>query len=128
VNYLKKYFDFEAKECNYLNFKIKVALIKNLPPRDEEFDIIRDMGFPYIEKVFKKEPLGTDVPLFVFPERWMSIQEQYYFISYLNLNPDVEKFKEVLLICSSPIIIGNFKREQIRIITFPDKVLLVPCN
>jgi hypothetical protein len=104
------------------------AVIKNLPPRDEQFEYIRDMGLGNIAAVFeaKKISVGKNGDIhFVFPERWMSVQEQQAFADRICQHPQVKKgeVKGIFIITSSPLIIGNMHREQVRVLEFPDKQL-----
>lgn len=55
----------------------------------------------------------------------MSVQEQYAFMQKIVEHPDAGKLKEVMLVTSSPLIISNFFKEQVRVVAFPDKQLYV---
>ena len=104
----------------------RVALM-HIPPRDSRFDYDRDFGLGQIEAVLNKEPLNMGVVtkgggqqiMFVFPERWLSTQEEQIFPVALSENPQIKKAKMTIidLVTKSPLIIGNFIKEDIRIIT-----------
>ncbi len=100
-------------------FKVRCGIVKLRPPRHEFFEFILEMGKQDIERVLYKKPLRRKKKLtFVFPERWMGIQEASAFMSLLLENPDVSKIEQVDILTSSPIMISNFDREQLRILTW----------
>ena len=104
----------------------RVALM-HIPPRDSRFDYERDFGMGQIDAVLNKEPLNMSVVtkgggqhiMFVFPERWLSTQEEQMFPYELKNNPQIKKAKMTVidLVTKSPLIIGNFIKEDIRIIS-----------
>jgi hypothetical protein len=67
--------DFDVNKAKRENFPfpVRVAVVKNLPPRDEFFQYALDVGRGTIERLFKGNALEDDSPVFVFPERWMSV-------------------------------------------------------
>ena len=101
-------------------FKVRVGCVKRRPPRHKFFDYIREMGSGDIEKVLNKEPFNKNELTFVFPERWMGVAEQQSFTHHLSEHPDIDKIKSVDIITSSPLLIGSFMREHIRILTWED--------
>ena len=101
-------------------FGVRVACIKMAAPRHERYEFIREMGYGDIDRVFNKTPFRKDVLTFVFPERHMSVHEQQAFMARLNEHPDADKITRVDILTSSPLLIGNFHREMIRIVTHPD--------
>jgi hypothetical protein len=119
--------DFDVNKAKRENFPfpVRVAVVKNLPPRDELFQYALDVGRGTIERLFKGNALEDDSPVFVFPERWMSVQEQYAFMQKMVEHPDAGTIKHVMIITSSPLIITYFFKEQVRVVTFPDKRLYV---
>ncbi len=104
-------------------FRVRVGCVKAAPPRHERFEFIREMGAGKIDAVFDGSPLGSDDLTFVFPERHMSVHEQQAFMSKLTKHPDADKIRTVDMITSSPLLIGNFVREQILILTWDDDVI-----
>jgi hypothetical protein len=56
----------------------------------------------------------------VFPERFLGVTEQTRFVSAIEDLPGSDGITQVDIITSSPMIIGNFHREQIRILTWDD--------
>lgn len=107
----------------YPDFRVRVVVIRQRPPRHPYFEYTRNIGIANIEDVFK----GTDMNIsesgkihFTFPERWMSMHEQQMFMYKLSRHKDIGKVKLVDIITSSALIIGDFVKEQIRIITFND--------
>lgn len=115
INYpLEKYADTYP-------FKVRVACVKRRPPRHDFFEFIRNMGLEDIDRVLAGKPLrGREVLTFVFPERWMNVVEQQSFMSCLMKNPDIDKIKQVDIVTSSPLLIGNFFSEMIRVVTWED--------
>ena len=102
-------------------YKARIGVVKMRAPRHSYFDYIRDMGQPDIDKVFTGESFnGKTVLSFVFPERWMGVHEQRSFTSALDKHKEVDSISLVDIITSSPMIVGSFYREQIRILTWPD--------
>jgi hypothetical protein len=98
------------------------AVIKALPPRDEEFEFYLDLGMSNIEKIFSKSPLELRLSkelTFMFPERWMSVHEQRMFPTRIREHPQAKEIEAVWIITSSPIIIGECW--CVTIIEFPDK-------
>lgn len=102
-------------------FKVRVGCVKRRPPRHEFFEYIREMGMPDIDKVFKNESFGGKKTLtFIFPERWMGVAEQQAFTAVLEAHPEAKTLEQVDIITSSPLLIGSFYAEQIRILTWDD--------
>lgn len=102
-------------------FKVRVGCAKRRPPRHEFFEYLIDMGMPDIDKVFKNESFeGKKSLTFIFPERWMGVAEQQAFMAALSAHPEAETLEQVDIITSSPLLIGNFYKEQIRILTWDD--------
>ena len=104
-------------------FKVRCGVVKQRPPRHDFFQPILDMGKGDIDRVLDHRPLIQKPPMnltFVFPERWMSVGEQVEFMSKLMLHPDVEKIECVDILTSSPLIIGGFLKQQVRILSWPN--------
>ena len=107
-------------------FKVRVGIAKYRPPRHEFFDFIRDMGSGHISPILKGESINSEMLTFVFPERWMSVHEQQAFMLKLAQHPEANKIKQVDIITKSPLIVGNFRREMIRILEWPDDKEYLP--
>ena len=104
-------------------FKVRCGVIKRRPPRHEFFQFIIDMGRNNIDRVLKHQAFGQKPPTeltFVFPERWMGVAEQQGFMSRLKKHPDAENIERVNLLTSSPIMVSDFMREHLRILTWED--------
>ena len=102
-------------------FKVRVGVVKYRPPRHEFFEFIRDMGSVHISSVLRGKPLSNHGCLtFVFPERWMSVHEQQIFMNQLKHHAEVDKIEQVDIITSSALMVGDFRREMIRILEWPD--------
>jgi hypothetical protein len=101
-----------------------------IPPRDSRFDFERDFGMTKIDDVLNKKPLKLDTTvksgghvLFVFPERWLSTQEEYTFTPDLKENPTIKNSKMTIIdiVTKSPLILGSFIKEDVRIIKSEEK-------
>jgi hypothetical protein len=102
-------------------FKVRVGVIKYRPPRHEYFEFFNQMGKPYIDPIlYHKKFNPSKILTFVFPEAWMSVHEERMFMYRLRRHPEVSKIKLVDILTKSPMIIGDFRREMIRVITWPD--------
>lgn len=102
-------------------FKVRVGCVKRRPPRHNYFEYIIDVGRVYIKRILDGSSLnGTKELTFIFPERWMNVLEQQQFMSAILKHPEVGTIKKVDIITSSPLLISNFFREQIRILTWDD--------
>jgi len=101
-------------------FFIRVGLIQRRPPRHEFFQFFLDLGMADTVNVIERKRIRKSSLTFVFPERWLGIAEQQGFMHAMATHPDVSKIKQVDLLTSSPLIIGDFLRDHIRIITWPE--------
>jgi len=110
----------DSKVGQLYPFFVRVACIKRRPPRHEFFEFFRDVGMVMVDVVLNHKKIRDSHLHFVFPERWMGIAEQQAFMWTLVKHPDVRKIKSLDLITSSPMMIGDFMREQIRIVTWPE--------
>jgi len=110
----------DSKAGELYPFFVRVGCIKRRPPRHRFFELLIDMGRPHIDAVMNHNLINQSELTFVFPERWLGVAEQQAFTLVLSKHPEVKNIKQVDIITSSPMIIGSFMAEQIRIITFPD--------
>lgn len=97
----------------YPHFDVRVGVPLCMPPRDDFFEYILDMGRTNIDCVMKAEKIDPN-PFFCLPERWLSVQEGRYFMAALNQNPNRNKLGVVRILTQSPILIGEFPRNCIR--------------
>lgn len=106
----------------YPNFKALLSVIKYRPPRHEYFEYLLETGRSNIDRVFSKKSFRENDLFFVFPERFMSVQENCLFMSSICEHPDAieKKINTVLVVTSNPQIITDFMSEQIMIIEFED--------
>lgn len=103
-----------------LPFDVLVAVcgtINSPGPRDPRWEFALDMGMPKIEKVLKHEPIGKGPHYFMFPDRWMVPIESARFVSALSKNPDAASFDRVYIVTHAPYIVGDCRREQVRLVT-----------
>ena len=101
-------------------FFVRVGCIKRRPPRHPFFSMFVDVGYGIIDKIMFHEELDMSYLAFVFPERWLGVAEQQAFSHVMARHPEVENFKEVNILTSSPMIVGSFMAEQIRVITWEE--------
>ena len=114
--------DYDVAADTTFPFKVRCAIIKYRSPAHPYFEYVIDMGRPLIGKILYEG--DTFKPpehiCLVFPERWMSVHEQYSLMNDITKLKNVDRLKQVDIVTSSPIIVGNFRRQMIRIITFED--------
>jgi hypothetical protein len=111
--------DYTRSPKSDLPFDYLVAVCGRMDspgPRDERFEYIRDVGMPNIEKVLRLQPIGAGPHFFIFPDRWMVPGEAMEFLSKLKRNPDAKKFKRVYVVTHQPYLVGDCRREQVRIV------------
>ena len=102
------------------DFPVRVGCVKMSSPRDARFSEVLTVGMPLIDAVFNRSPLPVEHLSFVFPERYMSVHEQQGFMRALLQNPSINDIKSLDIITSSPLMISDFRKEQIAIITWQD--------
>ena len=112
---------YDPKELGLYTFFVRVGVIKYRPPRHEFFDFIREIGSSNLEPVlYQGHITNPEQLIFVFPERHLSVHEQRILMPKLKRHSQVGKIKSVDIITSSPLIIGDFLREMLTILTWPD--------
>ena len=104
-------------------FRVRVGCVKMSAPRHERFFGLLDMGIGTVQRIFDGSDFSGSTLTLVFPERYMSVHEQHGMMTALLNHPDVDRIKEVDIITSCPLLVGNFHREQILILTWPDDYL-----
>jgi hypothetical protein len=110
----------DSKAGGLYPFFVRVACIKRRPPRHDFFEFFLDVGVGMLDAVMEHNPIKQSDLVFVFPERWLGVAEQQVFTYMIEKHPDVKNIKSVDIITSSPMLIGSFMREQIRIVTWPE--------
>lgn len=117
--------DRQMEMC--LNIWWRVCVM-HIPPRDQRFECEREFGSGKLDAVLTHQPLLPDYRtkngkgrhlLFVFPERHLSTQEEYVFVPRLITHPDIQSAKMTVidLVTKSPLIVGNFIRDDVRIVS-----------
>jgi hypothetical protein len=101
-------------------FGVRVGCVKMSSPRHERFNFIRDMGADLLDNLFNNTPINATHPVFIFPERHLSVHEQSSIMLRLSQHVSADNFECIDIITSSPLVIGNFNRETIRILTWSD--------
>lgn len=114
--------NYDVEADTIYPFKVRCGVIKFRSPSHPYFEYIIDMGMPMISRIlYQGETFKPPAHLcFVFPERWMSVHEQYSFMNDMKNLKNVDRINQVDILTSSPILVGNFRREMIRIATFDD--------
>jgi len=110
----------ESEAGKLYPFFVRVGCIKRRPPRHEFFEYMREMGMALIEPIMNHDYIDGGHLSFVFPERWLGVAEQQAFSLVMSKHPEVKKIKSVDILTSSPLIIGSFMADQVRIISWPD--------
>ena len=115
----------ERQLKDWFNIFWRVALMW-IPPRDERFDYIREMGSGQIDAVLNNEPLkmsattsnGGQHIIFIFPERHMTTQEEYVFADCLVKHHQIVDAPLTIIdmVTKSPLLIGSLLADDIRII------------
>ena len=106
-------------ELGLYPFEVKVAVIKNRPPRHKAFKWGMGFGESFIAMLFDEntpDDIKGDI-MFVFPERWLAVYEQRELMSRLK---ECKGITSLRMITSSPILVGEFTADMIRIFTYPD--------
>jgi hypothetical protein len=105
------------------------VVVSSLPPRHEQFEYMRSIGSGLVESVLLHQPLRSHRHLcFFFPEQMLSTQEEQLFVPMLQSHPDVvnEPFTIIDICTKSALLIGNFIKEDIRILHIPQGGYLLP--
>lgn len=110
----------DSREGKLYPFFVRVGCVKRRPPRHEFFEYFIDVGLNMIDRVMEHKPIRQTDLAFVFPERWLGVAEQQAFMYTLVKHPDASKIKTVDILTSSPLLVSDFMREQILILTWPD--------
>ena len=113
----ESWFNFDVFEPIY-DFDVRVCLCTRVPPRDKMFEYFGSMGRADIERLFEdRKPLKTVNALWVFPENWLTVHEQQalmYVVDKCGLRGNLQSLH---IITQSPLIVGDFTRGHIRIIS-----------
>lgn len=104
----------------HTNYALRVGCVKMAAPRHERFDLIREIGLADLNNLFNGLKFSSENIAFVFPERWLSVHEQQAFMYAMENHPHFKMVKSIDIITSSPLLIGGFRRESIRILTWED--------
>lgn len=104
----------------HTDYALRVGCVKMAAPRHERFELIREMGVSDLDNLFNGLEFSSENLTFSFPERWLSVHEQQAFMYAMEKHPHFKMVKSIDIITSSPLIIGSFRRESIRILTWDD--------
>jgi len=111
----------ERENRDIYPFRVRCACVRARPPRHPYFDMLHDMGAAHIDSILYGGKLRDPSSLtFVFPERWMGVHEQQRFMSQMCKHRQVSEIKRVDLVTSSPLMLSDFLKDQIRICTWDD--------
>lgn len=109
----------------WINIWWRVLVAKNIPPDDPMFEYESEMGRPLILPIMKHQPINLSGKhlLFMFPERHMTTPEEQLFIPLLQTHPQVwaADFTVIDIVTKSPLIVGNFLRWDVRILSRADE-------
>lgn len=115
-------YDFDSPRAKTNGIYYQCLCVSNIPPRDEMWELEREMGSGFLDDLMNCNKITNfDGEItFFFPERWLSVQEQSAFT--LAIEAYQKKYKPVLkmiqIATSSPMIVGNFAREQVRVLKY----------
>lgn len=113
--------NYKVDTMNLYPFKCRVGVIKYRPPRHTFFEYIINMGANDIQPILYHEEFGMPSQLtFVFPEAHMSVHEERSFMYQLSRHPQVGELQQMDLITKSPMMVGDFKADMIRVLTWPE--------
>jgi len=111
--------------CKY-PFMVRVGVVKYRPPRHESFEWFRSMGSAHLEPLIYHKKVSMPKHLtFMFPERHLSVHEQQQFMSRILKHPQVDEIKQIDIITSCALMVSDYSKEMIRIITWPEDVGVV---
>lgn len=115
--------DRQLQDC--FNIWWRVCLM-HIPPRDQRYEYERDFGMPKLEPILEHRPFKLDTIvkgggqqlLLIFPERWLTTQEEYMLVPQIKSHPQVKDAKLTIvdIVTKSPLIVGNFLKDDIRIV------------
>ena len=110
---------------HWKNIFWRIALMW-IPPRDERFEFINEIGRTQLDPVLNNQPLKmTTTPngsgqhiLFIFPERHLTTQEEHVFCDCLTRHHQIltAQLSIIDVVTKSPLIIGNFLSDDVRVI------------
>lgn len=100
-------------------FKISVFIPRNIPPRDDYFRVWwpTDQALDFVERVHTPDAEFSSVEYVVFPENHMTQAEQQAFTLVISKHKNIHQIEEIMLITNSPLIVGSFRRNSIRILS-----------
>jgi len=111
--------DVAPNKGDIFPFNVRVGVVKYRPPRHDFFEFIQYMGKLDIDPILYHEKFDPASFLtFVFPEAHMSVHEEQMFTYKLSNHPEVDQIENVDIITKSPMIVGSFRSEMIRILTW----------
>jgi len=113
--------NYKVDNMNLYPFKCRVGVIKYRPPRHEFFQFIMTLGHNAIHPILYHEKFSMPSQLtLVFPESQMSVHEERSFMYQLTRHPQVGELQQMDLITKSPMMVGDFKADMIRVVTWPE--------
>ena len=101
-------------------FFVRVGVCFRRPPRHPYFEYLRDMGQEDINRMFSGKALKKSELTFIFPERWLGVVEQQAFMVVVLKAHERNPITKVDIITASPMLVGDFMKEQIRILKWED--------
>jgi hypothetical protein len=104
-----------------LRFIQRCLVARDIPPRHERFDCVREIGCGRIDALLNNRPFTAFWNLeFYFPEQWMTPWEQQRFVPCIYHHPSTARLELLDILTGSPIIVGNFLASEVRILSTPD--------
>lgn len=115
----EKHFEGKWHDDPTFPFKIRVLVFGRVGPRHFP-EYILPFGQQLTDDIANGKPFKVpdDGKLFiVFPEHRLAMFEQQNFMQDIMKNPSCKDVKFIEMVTNSPLIVGNFVRHQIRIVT-----------
>ena len=120
--------DDEAQEARLKEHKqwkgvfYHCLVAKDIAPRSERFEFNRTFGQQFIPDILGRvdNPRIKDELIIMFPEVCMSPFEQQRFVWCLEQGPCFKRLKVINFVTGSPLIVGNFLKEQVAILQTPE--------
>lgn len=113
-------FDDYARAPDYhypFDYLVAVAgRIDSPGPMDPMWEFILDVGRTKLEDVLAERPIGAGPHYFIFPDRWLVPAQAQAFFHHLVQNPDASKFGRVYVVTHQPYVVGDCRKEQVRIV------------
>lgn len=100
--------------------------VMSIPPRDPRFEFIKEMGCGQLDNILCDRPINMSATTerggqhlrLVFPERHLTTQEEHILVPCLQWHHQIKDAPLTIIdiVTKSPLMVGNFLKEDVRII------------